>query len=135
LTVSPAARFELAALVAVLAAAAVVYTVDPAASRLLPPCPLHTLTGVLCPGCGSTRALHALLHGRIASAFGFNALAVLFLPIFVYSFASRVSRLLRGRPLPAPFLKAGAIYALLASIVIFAVARNIPLPPFSALAP
>lgn len=30
------------------------------------------LTGWDCPGCGSQRALHALLHGRVADAWAFN---------------------------------------------------------------
>ena len=27
-------------------------------------CPLHDLTGLYCPGCGGTRSLTALLHGK-----------------------------------------------------------------------
>ncbi len=32
----------------------------------LPPCHIHAYTGLLCPGCGTTRALQALVHGDIA---------------------------------------------------------------------
>lgn len=41
---------------------------DPAGSRLFPRCPFLSLTGLRCPGCGSQRALHSLLHGEIARA-------------------------------------------------------------------
>lgn len=37
-----------------------------------PQCPVKWLTGLDCPGCGSARALHALLHGELGAAFRFN---------------------------------------------------------------
>lgn len=46
---------------------------DPVGGSLpYPRCPVKWLTGWDCPGCGSTRALHALLHGRVAEAWGLN---------------------------------------------------------------
>lgn len=57
-----------------LAAAATVYLFDPATTWFYPPCVFNMLTGLLCPGCGGTRALHALLHGDVAAAFAFNPL-------------------------------------------------------------
>jgi hypothetical protein len=57
----------------VLAAGAwVLYTFPPAATRWYPKCVFHQLTGFECPGCGITRALHHLLHGRFAEAFWLN---------------------------------------------------------------
>ena len=35
---------------------------------------MYEAFGVLCPGCGGTRALAALLRGQLRQAFGFNAL-------------------------------------------------------------
>ena len=32
-------------------------------SQLLGPCMIHTFTGYYCPGCGGTRAVHALFSG------------------------------------------------------------------------
>ena len=40
-------------------------------------CPIHALTGFYCPGCGSTRAVRALLSGDLTRAFHNNALLVL----------------------------------------------------------
>ena len=37
-----------------------------------PRCPIKWLTGWDCPGCGSARALHALLHGHPGDALAFN---------------------------------------------------------------
>jgi len=44
---------------------------DPA-SHPFPPCPFRRLTGFSCPGCGSQRAIHQLLHGDILAAFRYN---------------------------------------------------------------
>jgi hypothetical protein len=37
-------------------------------------CPIHSLTGFLCPGCGSTRSARALLTGDLQLAIHNNAL-------------------------------------------------------------
>lgn len=68
---------------AMLAAYAVVlYLRDPAGGGY-PACPFHWATGWQCPGCGSQRAMHDLLHLRVAEAFGHNALLVLSLPVLL----------------------------------------------------
>jgi len=76
----------------VVAAAVGCYFFDPTQWAFLPGCPLHALTGLHCPGCGSTRALHQLAHGHLGAAFGLNPLAVGALPVLGF-FA------LRGRAL------------------------------------
>ena len=55
------------------------FYIDPSKS-LMPRCPFFSLTGYLCPGCGSQRAVHALLHLEFSQAFMFNPLLVLSLP-------------------------------------------------------
>ena len=55
-------------LVVVSTGATFLYVIDPEETRLIPACPFLSLTGLLCPGCGSARALHALLHGELAAA-------------------------------------------------------------------
>ena len=54
------------------AAAALLYFYDPAAAAFYPSCPLRALTGLLCPFCGSLRAAHELLHGRVLEAAALN---------------------------------------------------------------
>ncbi len=63
-----------AAAAALLAAGALLYFADPASTPLYPPCLIRTYTGWRCPGCGATRAMHALLHGRVREAWEWNAL-------------------------------------------------------------
>ena len=50
----------------------VLYTYPPVTSGFYPQCVFRQATGLDCPGCGITRALHALLHGRVGEAFRFN---------------------------------------------------------------
>jgi len=45
-----------------------------------PACPIHQYLHIDCPGCGATRALAALLHGRLGDALRLNTLFVLLLP-------------------------------------------------------
>ena len=39
-------------------------------------CPFHTLTGVPCPGCGLTRAVVCLCHGRFSESLAYHPLAL-----------------------------------------------------------
>lgn len=72
-------RFTIVCSSAIAAAGAwVVYTFAPADNRWFPQCVFHQLTGLDCPGCGSTRALHALLHGDVAAAWRFNPILFVF---------------------------------------------------------
>lgn len=108
---------------------------DPATSGLFPPCPVHYLTGWYCPGCGSLRALHQLLHGNLSAAWALNPLTVMLLPFLVYGIASYALNEIRGRHLPQLFLPALGIRALCAVIILFGIVRNIPFHPFDWLAP
>ncbi|MCY2932301.1 MAG: DUF2752 domain-containing protein [Planctomycetota bacterium] len=44
-------------------------------------CPMKTYTGLPCPACGTTRAVHAACTGHPADAWGLNPLAMIVLPI------------------------------------------------------
>jgi hypothetical protein len=108
---------------------------DPATAGIFPPCPIHYLTGLYCPGCGSLRALHALLHGNLLQAWAMNPLTVMLLPFLVYGLISEGIVQVRGRGLPQPILPARQIRVLFAVIVLFGVMRNLPVQPFALLAP
>jgi hypothetical protein len=61
----------------------VLYRFDPVTTRGFPQCVFHALTGLQCPGCGTTRALHALLHGNVPAAWHFNAALFVVAPFVV----------------------------------------------------
>jgi hypothetical protein len=105
------------------------WLVDPEQSSLYPTCVFHALTGLHCPGCGATRAAHALLHGRLGQALDFHPLVVLGLPALGLIFAWRRWRL-GSWSLPAI---SGQV--VLAALLVFGLARNLPGPISSLLAP
>ena len=49
-------------------------------------CPFYKISGYQCPGCGSQRAFHELLHLRIFEAMKQNVLFVLAIPYFLLVF-------------------------------------------------
>jgi len=112
-------------------AAVLLFLIDPATAWFLPVCPLHVLTGLHCPGCGATRALHELARGHIGTALRLNALVTLTLPAAAGVWLARrrgwdlVPRL--GRPV--------GLCLLIGVVVVFGIARNIPVYPFALLAP
>ena len=109
------------------------YSFNPANSPLYPPCPFHLLTGLHCPGCGSLRALHHLLHGHLLMAFWLNPLMIVSLPFLGYSFVSYLMVGIKGRPLPNIFLPASCIWVYLGFVLLFWVIRNTSAYPFSLL--
>lgn len=68
------------AVVAILAAIVYFYF-DPSSSKLFPRCLFLETTGVKCPGCGSQRAVHALLHGQVGEAWHYNVMLVVAIPL------------------------------------------------------
>ena len=65
-----------------------------------------------------------------------NALLVAALPILAYTFAAQGLEALRGqRVLPVPRLTARAGWTIFALVLAFWIVRNIPLFPFTLLAP
>lgn len=114
---------------------ALLYVFDPRNPGVLPTCPFLSLTGCYCPGCGTLRALHALLRGDVASAFGYNVLAVLALPFIAYSYATGAMRTFGLRSPRPVFVHPGLIWALLALVVAYWALRNLPVAPLTALAP
>jgi len=99
----------------------------------LPPCLFYSFTGLYCPGCGSTRCVHALVHFDLPQAFSMNPLLVLSL-VPLTLMALRISELLPARldPLTNFFAKP-MLWAVL--IIGYSVLRNLPWYPFYLLAP
>jgi len=114
-------------------AATLLFFCDPAQNTIYPACPFHRLTGWVCPGCGSTRALHALLHGHWRAALHFNAFVILSLPLLggvgilgFWRHRCGVSCL--------PFRPAW-LWAYFSAYLLFGILRDLPLPILAGFAP
>jgi len=109
----------------------ILFLFDPTRYPFYPVCAFHQVTGLLCPGCGSLRAMHQLLHGNLATAFHFNPLLVVTLPIaaayFAYCYSRRATF---SEPFHAVHGKWWWVFFVLA--LAFTVWRNIPGSTYSA---
>ena len=114
---------NLAAL-AVAAAACVVRRFPPASSRFYPRCPVFFWLHIYCPGCGGTRALAALLHGKLNEALHWNAMVVLFLPFAAVFLALTYWRAMRASTFRWPSISNSLLQLSLVLIAMFTVARN-----------
>ena len=110
--------------VLVTGAVLLLYFFDPAGTAIYPPCPFHFLTGHFCPGCGSLRAVHNLLHGHLAAALLLNPLMVVSVPI--------VGVMLLN---PTWIYKWWVPWLAFTVLVGYGIARNIPMWPLNLLAP
>ena len=117
------------------AAAAILYRWNPATAGFFPACPFFTLTGWYCPGCGSLRAMHQLLHGHLGAAFDLNPLLVLALPFVLYQILALLMRHPRLQPFPTERIPGAWVRVMGIVLVVFGVLRNLPQYPFSLLAP
>lgn len=102
----------------------------------LPGCMFHRLTGLHCPGCGMTRASHAMLHGDLAAAFRFNPLGMILLPMALIGIGIELAAWVRGRRLAVTPRFGGRVgWCVLFLVIGFWILRNIPVWPFTLLAP
>jgi hypothetical protein len=108
---------------------------DPTAVHFFPVCPLYAMTGFACPGCGLTRAFHALFHGDLTTAFGFNALLPIWVAIIAYVWVSLVIYAVTGKSLPMWPTNPKFLWTFMILLLVFGVARNIPEYPFTLLFP
>jgi hypothetical protein len=114
-------------------AAAALFFFNPTTAAFYPKCLLHEMTGLYCPGCGTTRALHCLLRGEIGAALHENALVILAIPLVGGLMLRRFLR--RCPPVAGSRFRLVWIVVFLVVVVAFGVLRNVPCQPFSWLAP
>ena len=121
--------------VLVLISLVVLYSFSPNNYSFFPKCPFYILTGFNCPGCGSQRALHALLHGNLTAAVNYNLLFVVSLPFIAAYFGLKLLSIIKGGGMTLYLFdhpNAPALAVLL--VLIFWVVRNLPFSPFNFLA-
>ena len=120
---------------AVSAGGAIVWYFDPAKAGFFPICPLYTLTGFACPGCGLTRGFHALFHGDLVTALDYNALIPVFVLAVLFLAVSLISISVRGKGLVRLSASPAFLVGMLVVLLTFGVLRNLPVYPFTVLYP
>jgi len=124
-----------ASVIGIAGSSVVVAAYNPTDVHFFPLCPLYELTGFACPGCGLTRGFHALFHGDIPAAFGFNALLSIWAVIIAYVWVSLVVYAIRGKGLPMWPTNPTFLWTFMIVLLVFGVVRNIPAYPFTLLFP
>ena len=76
-----------------------------------------------------------MLNGNLLEALGYNPYMLLALPVIGYAYLSALLLSVSGKKLPTVFLPPPLIWGLLAAIVAFWILRNVPVYPFTVLAP
>jgi hypothetical protein len=113
-------------ILAVLAAGGLIlFLFDPTQHSFYPVCPLYKTTGLLCPGCGTLRAVHQLTHGNFAAAWRFNPMFVSLLPVAGWLAFREIVKQLTGRILPGIFTHPVFIWLIVGSLVVFGILRNL----------
>ena len=102
-----------------------------------PPCIFYQLTGLHCFGCGAGRAFLAISHFDLPLALRNNFLLTLAAPFLLYGVLKYYIAYVFGRDLlPLPQIR-GRFFGIFVITVLlgFMILRNIPIYPFTLLAP
>src|SRR5438105_6971227 len=110
--------------------AAYLYVFEPGRTGLFPICPFRALTGLNCPGWGSARGLHQLLHGHLITAFAFNPLLIAVLPILAYALFAYTRSAITGRRAPQFLISPKYIWLFMGVVLSFWIFRNTSIYPF-----
>jgi hypothetical protein len=110
---------------------------DPAAAgSRFPACGFRAATGLWCPGCGLTRGTHQLLNGDVAAAVSYNVFTPIVVGLIVVAWAAWTARAVGRRvPTVADVMPRWGMTALVCVLLVYGVARNLPVEPMRALAP
>jgi len=115
-----------------------IFTFNPVSQKnLFIPCPVNLLTGMYCPGCGNTRALHALVHLDFLGMMDYNLMFPFLFFILTWLLVGEYLNLLLGRRVLWLPKRVSPILIILAAIALtaFTILRNVPIYPFTILAP
>lgn len=100
------------------------YIFDPAEVKWMPRCLWKMTTGTDCPGCGSQRMAHALMHGDFVGAWHSNAYALCMIPLILLLLCLELYRdkyLKLYQKVHSPWV----LWTLVASVFVWWIARNL----------
>ena len=116
--------WALTTVVAVLTLALLLRCVPPSHTPIFL-CPVHQFLGILCPGCGGTRAAVALVAGQWDEAFRQNPFVVALSPVAMTYAALQAYSAIRWNRWHALRASPRTLSFMLVAVGLFAVARNV----------
>ncbi|MDO5519905.1 MAG: DUF2752 domain-containing protein [bacterium] len=90
------------------------------------PCPIRTITGLRCPGCGISHMCMALIQGNFTEAYHANRILFCLLPVFIVEGIHLILRYIKQGNKPLSKWDNWLMYCLIVIIVIWGIVRNIP---------
>lgn len=126
---------QIVLLIILLIIAVLFYFLNPVEHQLFPKCIFHSVSGYHCPGCGSQRAIHSLMHLNFAGVVGNNFLFLPAVALIIYHYLHPVLNKLLSWKLPNVFYYKKTPWIIFAVVILFWILRNLPWYPFSVLAP
>lgn len=97
------------------------------------PCIFHQLTGLYCPGCGTTRMCLALVKGNFMTAFRCNQAIFLIMPLGLLLALKIIFNYIKLGVIRLSKCQIYILWGIVVWLVLFGVLRNIPV--FSGLRP
>lgn len=111
------------------------FFVSPFSSNYFPKCIFYSCTGYYCPGCGSQRAAHNLLHLNFKEVIQQNILFLGGVIAFIYYIFITLSNTFFNTNYKNILTKRLFLWLVVIIIILFTVLRNIDKEPFIWLAP
>ncbi|MCX7550423.1 DUF2752 domain-containing protein [Xanthomarina sp. F2636L] len=111
------------------------YFWNPANNIIFPKCLFYSATNLYCPGCGSQRAIHQILHGQIMAGLKYNYLIGFLVLVLGYQLYVYISQEQFNKNTKNILHKPMATKFILILVIFFWILRNIPFYPFNTLAP
>jgi hypothetical protein len=115
-------------------AGTILYLINPPQQLGWLRCPVNLLTGLYCPGCGSLRAIHALLHGNLLLAMSCNLLTVIALPALLLYGIREIACNMLGRS-TSILISPVVAWSIFWIVIGFTLVRNLPFEVFHFLRP
>ncbi|MFD1063745.1 DUF2752 domain-containing protein [Winogradskyella litorisediminis] len=114
------------------------YFNDPEVSKgegIFPKCPFYVVTDFHCPGCGSQRAIHDLLHLRVLDALKHNVTLIIVVIVLLAKLYAIITTRYKKKYHYNLTYKPWFTYAIIVIVFLYWILRNIPIYPFTELAP
>lgn len=89
------------------------------------PCPINRVTGLLCPGCGITRMIVSIVKLDFVSAFHYNQLLFVTLPVICAVYVSGVVRYIKSGTRSLTKFSSTILVVEIIALIVFGIVRNI----------